>query len=183
MDLQPLIEASFAEADRRAASEADDSEGAELCLPPTHRPPDERTDAGTAKHLPGVRQPVSNHQADEAPCTRSPPAQGPSTRLSNPKKSADRHRRDQAAQVRKKTRRIKKALSGTEPFRYAAKALALPVLDKLAATAVGLDVAKAAVASPGAYVGKRVGALSEKGAPTLDDLLECGFAYHPWDGR
>lgn len=242
LNLQPLIEASFAEADRRAAHEQDDAEGADLCsspLPPLplaepagptdasslpiclnppfspgRRAADEPAEgAGLCSFLPPpqllplpLAEPARPTGAGSAPTCLEPPlspaalglraggpsslnqtAQLPGTQspASSHKASADRRRRTAAAQARKEARRTEKALSRTGSFVYKAKTSALPILDNLAATDTGMDIAKAPVALPGAYVGKRNAAPPEQGqgAPTLSCLLKRGFVYHPWDGR
>lgn len=255
------MEASFAEAERRATGDSDDSEGAELCsAPPSPTPqqpqllPFEKAAPGVAgdtnqappfsapapppptqpeppappstpraeppaseprrlQKLPAaavslpleaMQQPptaVTAGSLPARPCLPSsarpppgpgtppsashPPLEPPGAGLpaSTPLSPAGRRRRHQASQARKKAKRATKAASGTSSLGYRAKASALPALEKLAAAAVRVDVAKAAVAAPGAYAGKRSCTPRQSGAPTLSHLLDLGFIYHPWNGR
>lgn len=117
------------------------------------------------------------------PSLSHPPSEPPDAALPAPTSLKHADRRHKASQARKKAKRARKAASGTGSFGYRVKASALPVLEGLAAASVKVSIAKAAVASPGAYVGKRSSAPRRAAAPTLSHLLKAGFLYHPWDGR
>lgn len=117
------------------------------------------------------------------PPGRHLPSKPPDAEPAAPTSTKPADRRRKASQARKKAKRAKKAASGTGSFSYRVKASALPVLEGLASISAKVDLAKASVALPGAYVGKRSNTPAQECAPALKHLLKRGFAYHPWDGR